>query len=962
MTTTPILGIQQVATNQNEKELTINDGFLRLEKSLNDVLAISMAAGNVTVTLDDFQSHFYLSVSGQTATRTLTIPVSKRMFAVGNSGAYAITVTTGSGVTATVGAGAVCVILGDNTINLKLIANSAAAGSSPTFIGLTDVPGSYTGGALKVLRVNAGVNGIEFHTLTLPELPEFGTPVTNYYPKWNGTQFTWTAAGGGPGAVNFKDLADVPASYTGANSKLVRMNSAATALEFVAKDAFLGLRDLTDVPDSISGFSGRVLAVNVSETGFTFINLPTLGVPATIVTGDTNAGFELGVLSPWVVSVGAGGDATISIGGGGFSAQTGTYFMQIYSATDTDCKVVRTYDLTLMALNSELDNNSRIDLPYAFVRRNAGSTGTITMTALNSVNTAIGTNVSSTLSTSVDVWSVGSQSYTLPAGTRKLKIELAVHSTSSVNAGWDNCDPQLNITRAAGFTTLTDVPTSYTGQAGKYTRVKSTEDGLEFAVPSLIKLSDAPTTYSGKAGYVVRVNTAATAIEFVPETTILGTTDDLAEGTVHLFYTNARGIASTLTSFAVSGTRTAIVAADTILSAFGKAQKYFNDLAAVAFSGAYSDLTGTPTIPTALSSLTGTTDNVTEGSTNKYWTNARTIASTLTSFAVAGTRTAIVATDSVLTAFGKAQKYFNDLATVAFSGDYNDLTNKPSSFGTYSGTTDGITEGTTNLYFTAARVRATVLTGFAVGTRTTIAATDTILAAFGKVQKYLNDLATVAFTGAYSDLTGTPTIPTALGSLTGTTDNVTEGSTNKYWTNARTITAVLTGFAVGTRTAIVATDTILAAFGKVQKYFNDLAAVSFSGSSADLTEATNLFYTDTRVKAVVKKNLVFVSVGVASTNMTLTLPITESYSIPINATGSSGKATVAATAQADVTIAKNGTTIGTVRWAAAGTVPTFVSFSGAVSLAAGDYLTAIFPGTPDATLANASFSLLATWS
>lgn len=45
-------------------------------------------------------------------------------------------------------------------------------------------------------------------------------------------------------------------------------------------------------------------------------------------------------------------------------------------------------------------------------------------------------------------------------------------------------------------------------------------------------------------------------------------------------------------------------------------------LAAVATSGAYSDLSGTPTIPSALSDLTGTSDNITEGTTNKFLTTA----------------------------------------------------------------------------------------------------------------------------------------------------------------------------------------------------------------------------------------------------------------------------------------------------------------------------------------------------
>lgn len=48
--------------------------------------------------------------------------------------------------------------------------------------------------------------------------------------------------------------------------------------------------------------------------------------------------------------------------------------------------------------------------------------------------------------------------------------------------------------------------------------------------------------------------------------------------------------------------------------------------------------------------------------------------------------------------------------------------------------TDDIAEGATNLYFTAARVRATVLTGLSFAINAAIAATDTVLEAFGKLQ------------------------------------------------------------------------------------------------------------------------------------------------------------------------------------------------------------------------------------
>lgn len=58
--------------------------------------------------------------------------------------------------------------------------------------------------------------------------------------------------------------------------------------------------------------------------------------------------------------------------------------------------------------------------------------------------------------------------------------------------------------------------------------------------------------------------------------------------------------------------------------------------------------------------------------------------------------------------------------------------------GSGAANTDALPEGTNNLYFTVARVLATLLTGYTVGTNTALAATDSILAAFGKIQAQLN--------------------------------------------------------------------------------------------------------------------------------------------------------------------------------------------------------------------------------
>jgi len=61
-----------------------------------------------------------------------------------------------------------------------------------------------------------------------------------------------------------------------------------------------------------------------------------------------------------------------------------------------------------------------------------------------------------------------------------------------------------------------------------------------------------------------------------------------------------------------------------------------------------------------------------------------------------------------------------------------------------SDTTDAITEGSTNLWHTAARVRAVVLTGLSTATNAAIEAADTVLAALGKLQAQITaNLATL---------------------------------------------------------------------------------------------------------------------------------------------------------------------------------------------------------------------------
>ena len=96
-----------------------------------------------------------------------------------------------------------------------------------------------------------------------------------------------------------------------------------------------------------------------------------------------------------------------------------------------------------------------------------------------------------------------------------------------------------------------------------------------------------------------------------------------------------------------------------------------------------------------------------------------------------------------------------------------------------------------------------------------------------------------------------------------------------------------------------------------------------------------------------------------SSTTVVRIPVARIVNFPASLTGSYGKASVAATAQTDFLMQQNGSTVATIRFAAAATSATFIAAS-AIAFAAGDILSIIAPATPDATLANVGFVLAGT--
>lgn len=100
--------------------------------------------------------------------------------------------------------------------------------------------------------------------------------------------------------------------------------------------------------------------------------------------------------------------------------------------------------------------------------------------------------------------------------------------------------------------------------------------------------------------------------------------------------------------------------------------------------------------------------------------------------------------------------------------------------------------------------------------------------------------------------------------------------------------------------------------------------------------------------------------GVPSASAIITrVPVARAVTFPSGLTGSIGRARVAATAQTVFDVQKNGASVGSITFAASATSATLTAAS-AVTLAAGDILAIIAPGSADTTLADVGVVLAGT--
>lgn len=147
---------------------------------------------------------------------------------------------------------------------------------------------------------------------------------------------------------------------------------------------------------------------------------------------------------------------------------------------------------------------------------------------------------------------------------------------------------------------------------------------------------------------------------------------------------NSTDISDETPTFTESATRTNINSGEKISTLFGKIKKWFTDLKAVAFSGSYNDLSDKPSIPAAVavkgdSETNYRTGNVNITKANIGLGNVPNVATNdqTPTFTQATTRANLTSGEKLSISLGKISKFFADLKTVAFSGSYSDLSDKP---------------------------------------------------------------------------------------------------------------------------------------------------------------------------------------------------------------------------------------------------------------------------------------------
>lgn len=270
-----------------------------------------------------------------------------------------------------------------------------------------------------------------------------------------------------------------------------------------------------------------------------------------------------------------------------------------------------------------------------------------------------------------------------------------------------------------------------------------------------------------------------------------------------------------------------------------------DESAASALTITVSQKANTSDVNTALAGKEAT---VAAGTTGDYYRGDKTwvnLASAVLNVVLAGLSTAtsspIVSTDNILAAFGKLQAQI-DSHTTSISTLNTTVAGKENTIA--AGTSTQYYRGDKTWQTLSSAVLGVVLAGLSTATNAVVTATDTVLQSIGKLQAQITSLTTTV-----SNKADTTTVNTG---LAGKENTITAGTALQFWRGDKTWTdfattvraTVLTGLSTATNAAIVATDSVIVALGKLQAQMSafttyvDTAITNERSAAATLTNKT----------------------------------------------------------------------------------------------------------------------------